>query len=68
MLAYAGTWTDCTLLESLEALFGEISEEDRTHDRRGRDSNFFDFYDLGFASVCENLRTRMGIHQPWDRG
>lgn len=59
------TWTDKELLDGLENLFSEAVEEDKEKGRSGRDSNYFDFYDCGFASHCEALRDRLGLPQPW---
>ena len=61
------SWTDQELLEGLENIFAEATKEDTEKGRSGRDSNYFDFYDCGFARHCEALRSRLGIPQPWSK-
>lgn len=56
-------WTDQELLEGLESVFTEATKEDAEKGRSGRDSNYFEFYDCGFASHCEALRNRLGLLQ-----
>lgn len=60
-------WTDQELLEGLENVFTEATEEDTKKRRSGRNSNYFEFYDCGLASHCEALRDRLGLPQPWSK-
>lgn len=55
-------WTERELLDVLEALFEDVTRGERDH---GYGSNYFFFYDGGFAETCEALRDRLGIPQPW---
>jgi hypothetical protein len=55
-------WTERELLDALEALFEDVTRDEREH---GYGTNYFCFYDGGFAETCEALRDRLGIPQPW---
>jgi len=52
------SWTDASLLQTLEALYAAVSEDDRSKGRFGRDSGAFEFNDCGLASICEALVDR----------
>jgi hypothetical protein len=51
-------WTDAELLRVLDELFAALSEDDTAKSRAGRDSNWFEFYDCGLASIVEALQKR----------
>ena len=51
-------WTDAALLRVLDELFAALNEDDQAKGRSGRDSNYFEFYDCGLASIVEALQNR----------
>ncbi len=59
--------TEKNLLDGLDALLEALMAEDEEKGQTGRDSNYFNFYDLGLARVSEALRDRLGIPQPWQK-
>jgi hypothetical protein len=59
-------WTERQLLDALEALLQALVADDESKERSGRDSSYFEFYDNGLAAMCEALRDRLGIPQPWE--
>jgi hypothetical protein len=50
---------DAQLRVVINQLFAAVTEEDREKNRRGRDGNYFEFYDSGLALVLEVLEERM---------
>ena len=56
------SWTDRELLDTLEALFEDVTRDDREY---GYGSNYYFFYRGGLAETCQALRDRLGIPQPW---
>ncbi len=50
---------DAQLRVVINQLFAAVTEEDREKNRRGRDGNYFEFYDSGLALVLEVLEGRM---------
>lgn len=61
-----GESTEQALLDALEALLQALVLDDQAAGRSGRDSGYFEFYDQGLAAMCEALRDRLGLPQPWD--
>ena len=52
-------WSDRDLHDTLAALGASIVEEDRRLGLQGRDSNHFEFHDLGLAVMLEVLEARL---------
>jgi hypothetical protein len=60
-------WSDQKLLVVMEDLWVELVRDDEVEGRSGKESNAFVFYDAGLAGICEALRNRLGLPQPWEK-
>jgi hypothetical protein len=54
-------WTERELLDALDALYEEVTRGDT---QRGYGSNYFFFYDGGFAETRSALCDRLGLPRP----
>jgi hypothetical protein len=59
MLMVSNLRDDAALMDAVERLFAEVTDEDREKNQHGRDSNFFEFYDSGLALVLDALEARV---------